>query len=229
MAESVNTVCVKCKLNHQDQSDNILKCHGGCETFIRYVCSAYKPTELRLFEAYNQNIKWFYNMYAKEHEVLNVNDLHSKILDASTQALEAHLFQKEEDGKIGNILFGSRKLLTADKNYTITELELLGIVFAYHPTLSFLFNCKILSGRLIRWVLLLTEYQQQIEYIKGTENVVANFLYRFGHDDQQKGVPITINITRIKIPQLKDDMKDLPQRQREDSWISSLSRPSYIR
>lgn len=50
--------------------------------------------------------------------------------DASTQALEAHLFQKEEDGKIGNILFGSRKLLTADKNYTITELELLGIVFA---------------------------------------------------------------------------------------------------
>lgn len=80
MAESVNTVCVKCKLNHQYQSDNIFKCHGGCETFIRYVCSAYKPTELRLFEAYNQNIKWFYNMYAKEHEVLNVNDLHSKIL-----------------------------------------------------------------------------------------------------------------------------------------------------
>ncbi|KAK9759146.1 Reverse transcriptase (RNA-dependent DNA polymerase) [Popillia japonica] len=159
--------------------------------------------------------------------------------DASTQALGAHLFQKGEDGEIRNISFGSRKLLAAEKNYTITELELLAIVFACekfrtyilgypiviltdHRALSFLFNCKILSGRLMRWVLLLTEYQLQIEYIKGTENVVADFLSRYGHEDQKKGGPITINVTSVKIPQLKNELRDLPQRQREDrtlSWV----------
>ena len=82
----------------------------------------------------------------------------------------------------------------AQKNYTITEQELLSIlevlkeirnivlgqrikVFTDHKNLVYELELKT-SQRVMIWRLLLDEYGPQIEYIKGPKNVVADTLSR---------------------------------------------------
>ena len=50
--------------------------------------------------------------------------------DASNVALGAELYQEGCDKEHLTIAFASRSLLSAEKNYTTTEKELLSIVFA---------------------------------------------------------------------------------------------------
>ena len=49
--------------------------------------------------------------------------------DASTNGLGAVLEQEEMDGKSHPIAYASRSLSKAEKNYGITELEALGVVW----------------------------------------------------------------------------------------------------
>ena len=44
--------------------------------------------------------------------------------------------------------------------------------------LTFLKNCKLTHGRLVRWMLILQEYDLTTEYCRGKENVVADVLSR---------------------------------------------------
>ncbi|KAK9730908.1 hypothetical protein QE152_g14098 [Popillia japonica] len=81
MATGVNAVCVKCKITQENQADKVLKCYGGCSNFIHYVCSAFKPTELKLFDTHNNNVKWCCDNCGREKKGTYVSDLYSKILD----------------------------------------------------------------------------------------------------------------------------------------------------
>ncbi|RVW16096.1 Retrovirus-related Pol polyprotein from transposon 17.6 [Vitis vinifera] len=82
-----------------------------------------------------------------------------------------------------------------EKNYTTTEKELLAVVFALdkfrnyllgtsiviftdHSALKYLLNKKDAKARLIRWILLLQEFNIQIKDKQGVENVVADHLSR---------------------------------------------------
>ncbi|XP_073121776.1 uncharacterized protein [Henckelia pumila] len=84
---------------------------------------------------------------------------------------------------------------TAQLNYATTEKELLAVVFALdkfrsylagskvivhtdHSALKYLMSKKDAKPRIIRWVLLLQEFDLKIVYRKGSENQVADHLSR---------------------------------------------------
>ncbi|MBE2321327.1 hypothetical protein DVA67_035760, partial [Solirubrobacter sp. CPCC 204708] len=114
--------------------------------------------------------------------------------DASDYAIGAVLGQRK-DGKPHVIYYASRTLNDAQMNYTTTEKELLAVVFALdkfrsyvigtpivvftdHSALKYLFSKQDAKARLIRWILLLQEFNLIIKDKKGVENVVADHLSR---------------------------------------------------
>lgn len=130
-------------------------------------------------------------------------DVSKKVIvecDASPYGLGACLLQESEDGSRRPVCFVSRSLASAEAHYSQIEREALSIVFAvkrlhmylYGRTFTLRTDHKPLlrifgehSGmpatavsRLQRWAVILSEYDYQIEHIKGTSNVVADCLSR---------------------------------------------------
>ncbi|KAL4297728.1 hypothetical protein GQ457_12G018060 [Hibiscus cannabinus] len=114
--------------------------------------------------------------------------------DASDYAIGAVLGQKK--GKIFHpIYYASKTLNDAQVNYTTTEKEMLAVIFAFdkfrsyligtkvivhtdHSAIKYLLSKKDAKPRLIRWILLLQEFDIEIIDRKGTENQVADHLSR---------------------------------------------------
>ena len=120
--------------------------------------------------------------------------------DASDFSIRAVLGQRE-DGKPYVVYHASKTLNEAQRNYTTTEKEFLAVVYALdkfraylvgsfiiifidHSTLKYLLIKQDAKARLIRWVLILQEFNLQIKDKKGVENVVADHLSRLtiAHD-----------------------------------------------
>jgi hypothetical protein len=114
--------------------------------------------------------------------------------DASDFAIGAFLGQRV-DKKLNVIQYASKTLNAAQKNYATTEKEFLAIVFACdkfrpyivdskvtihtdHTAIRYLMSKKDAKPRLIRWVLLLQEFDLHIVDRKGAENPVADNLSR---------------------------------------------------
>ena len=113
---------------------------------------------------------------------------------ASYFEMGAVLGQKDE--KLFKAIYYARKTFNeAQANYSITEKEMLAIVFACekfrpyilqshviihtdHAAIKYLMAMKEAKPRLIRWVLLLQEFDLEIKEKKGSDNVIANHLSR---------------------------------------------------
>ncbi|GJV55400.1 reverse transcriptase domain-containing protein [Tanacetum coccineum] len=130
---------------------------------------------------------------------LNWNLPFKLMCDASNFAVGAVLGQK--DGKnFHPIYFASKTLNPAQQKFTVTEKELMVVVFAFdkfrsylilsktivhtdHSALKHLFKKQDVKPRIIRWILLLQEFNIGIKDRKGTENVAADHLSQIENDE----------------------------------------------
>ncbi|GJX23761.1 reverse transcriptase domain-containing protein [Tanacetum coccineum] len=126
-------------------------------------------------------------------------DVISKLPPPTNIKVGAVLGQK--DGKnFHPIYFASKTLNPAQQKYTVTEKELMAVVFVFdkfrsylilsktivhtdHSALKNLFKKQDAKPRLIRWILLLQEFDIEIKDIKGTENVAADHLSRIENEE----------------------------------------------
>ena len=103
--------------------------------------------------------------------------------DASDYAVGAVLGQRI-DKKFQPIYYARKTLNQAQENYTTTKKELLAVVYAFdkfrpylilsktvvyidHAALKYLFNKQDAKPRLLRWILLLQEFDIEIKDKKG--------------------------------------------------------------
>ncbi|KRH92479.1 putative LTR retrotransposon, partial [Pseudoloma neurophilia] len=98
------------------------------------------------------------------------------------------------DGKEQPVYWLSRLLLPRERNYSVTEKEMLAIVWTVkklkpylgghfviktdHKALKYIMNRGQSTSRLEKWMMTLQEYKFDIHYIKGSENILADFLSR---------------------------------------------------
>ena len=115
--------------------------------------------------------------------------------DASVQGLGAVLAQKQADGKVHPIAYASRSLNSHERNYGITELETLGLVWAArlfrpyllghkcivytdHSTCTSLLSSSHPSAKLARWAMIIQELDLEIKHRSGKSNANADALSR---------------------------------------------------
>lgn len=118
-------------------------------------------------------------------------------VDASDVAAGSVLLQEDKIGVDHPICFFSRKFNKFQRNYSTIEKECLSLILALqhfevyltasnhpivvysdHNPLVFLQKLKGKNQRLLRWSLLMQEYNLDIRHIKGKDNIIADCLSR---------------------------------------------------
>lgn len=115
--------------------------------------------------------------------------------DASDVGISGILQQVDEEGEVKIVSLTSRVLTKQEIRYTVTEKELLAIIFSLlkfrkyligvkfeiltdHKALTFMLNTPHHNARITRWVLFAQEYDFEIYHCKGSENVIADYFSR---------------------------------------------------
>ena len=162
--------------------------------------------------------------------------------DASHQQLGAVITQNNRP-----IAFYSRKLNSAQTNYTTTERELLSIVETLKEFKNILFGQKIIiytdhqnltyakfnTERVIRWRLIIEEFHPDIRYIKGSHNLVADALSRMSITNQSFDLNYTTYAEAFDIDDLPKDAFPLKYstidtyQQQDPHILKSLQRGRY--
>lgn len=163
--------------------------------------------------------------------------------DASMTGIGGVLFQLK-NGEEHPIAYMSRKLNSAERNYSVTELECLAAVLSVkafrcyvegmpftiitdHSSLKWLMSQKDLSGRLARWSLKLQAFDFCIEHRKGSANVVPDTLSR-AHIDEIPNIGIPIDLTSDEFnsatysklrSEIEDHKEEIPDVKVRDGFV----------
>jgi hypothetical protein len=155
-------------------------------------------------------------------------DFHVHV-DASSISLGAMLAQPSE-GEIDHPLyFASRKLSTAEVNYTTIEREGLAMVYALqkfhhyllggyfkiftnHFALKYLVNKPVLGGRICRWLLLFQEYDFEIIVKPRRMKKGLDHLSRLEHGEDPTSLEDTLpDAQLLPIRNIDDHFADIVQ------------------
>lgn len=162
--------------------------------------------------------------------------------DASGTAIGAVLCNKD----LRPIAYASRPLNKAERNYPTIQKELVAIVWAVkyfrpyvygrfftimtdHRPLVYLFGMKDPSSRLLKFRLLLEEYDFKIIYIKGKDNVAADALSRIcvTSDELKSMNDMIMNVmTRAQKKRMEGKDKDDELKIQNDLTTSSNDWPN---
>lgn len=141
-----------------------------------------------------QNLK----AYLSTEPILKAPDFSKPFLlqtDASKKGIGAILSQLDNQLREHPVIYLSRQLKTSESNYSVSEQECLAIVWSIkklryylqgrkftvitdHKALQWLDNTKLSNSRLMRWSLILQEFNFDIQYRKGILNTNADSLSR---------------------------------------------------
>ena len=173
--------------------------------------------------------------------------------DASVKGIGAILSQKQDNGKLHPVAFASRALSQSEKNYSITELETLAVVWAISHFHSYLYgHCVTVytdhsavravletpnpTGKHACWwtrVYGRGVKKVTIVYRPGRENAAADALSR-----SPQGTPTTscadsdVHVASVtsdtvtsllRVDPLKDDPSSFVEKQREDLFICDMA------
>ncbi|GJV15913.1 putative reverse transcriptase domain-containing protein [Tanacetum coccineum] len=141
--------------------------------------------------------------------------------DASLKGYEVVLMQREKV-----IVYAYRQLKVHEENYTTYDLVLGAVVFALrlwrhylygtkcvvftdHKSLQYILNQKELNLRQQRWIELLSDYDCEIRYHPGKENVVADALSRKERDKplRVRALMMTVHKSTSRFVMLRGRMK----------------------
>nr|GEV65120.1 reverse transcriptase domain-containing protein [Tanacetum cinerariifolium] len=150
--------------------------------------------------------------YDPEGDILILEDQPFELMcDASDFAIGVVLGQRIEK-HFRPIHYASKTMTQAESNYTTTEKEMLAVVYAFekfrsylimnksivytdHSALKYLFSKKDSKVRLLRWILLLQEFDFKVIDTKGAENYAADHLSRLENPYENVFDPKEINET----------------------------------
>lgn len=194
------------------QIKSFLGLTGYYRKFVRDYAKVAQPITKYLKKGVKINIKdpTYIEAFEKlktliiSHPILRYPNFEKKFTlttDASNYAIGAVLSQEGHP-----ICFASRTLNNHERNYSATDKEFLAILWSVnylrpylygrkfqiltdHQPIKFLhskYKGKDMSPRHQRWLLKLGEYDFEIEYIKGKENRVADFLSRIENANEEK-------------------------------------------
>ncbi|CAM5166362.1 unnamed protein product [Natator depressus] len=117
--------------------------------------------------------------------------------DTSDTELGAVLMQEDEKGERHPIVYLSKKLLPQEQHYAATKKQCLAMVWALkklepylfgrhftvytdHSPLTWLHQMKGANAKLLRWSLLLQDYDMDVVHVKGSADMIADALSRRG-------------------------------------------------
>jgi transposase InsO family protein len=167
--------------------------------------------------------------------------------DASCRAIGGVLMQTDNNGETHIVSTASRVLSPAEQRYSVAELELLAIVYSLekfriyvyghqiflntdNKALTFINRCVLTSNRIARWVLMLQEYDLQIQHISGASNYIADIISRnpaglSEQDIKDLSRPREIMVTAIDLnidKAIGKKLKDLATFQRRDPKLRAI-------
>ena len=150
----------------------------------------------------------------------------------SARMLVAKAWGLEVEGHLQPIAYASRTLSNSEKNYGITDLEALGVVWALrhfrayllghqctvvtdHGPLKAMLKARHSSGKLARWSQTITEMDVDIVYCPGRKHGNADTLSKSPLEHPVPSEEVEVNQVG------EAEQSELVKAQREDPWLRS--------